>query len=45
MPDDIMSSVKICPDDAKAFKDVQTEDDMPILQKDLGSLWDWSLES
>ena len=28
MPDDITSSVKIFPDDTKAFKDVQTEDDV-----------------
>ena len=35
MPDDVMSSIKIFADDTKAFKDVQTEDDMLILQKDV----------
>ena len=28
MPDDIMSSIKIFADDTKAFKDVQTDDDI-----------------
>ena len=44
MPDDIMSSIKIFTDDTKAFKDVQTEDDMLILQKDVDSLCDLSLK-
>ena len=44
MPDDIMSSIKIFADDTKAFKDVQTQDDMLIFQKDVDSLCDWSLK-
>ena len=43
MPDDIMGSIKIFADDTKAYKDVQTEDDMLILQKDVGSL-KWQLK-
>ena len=42
-PDDIKSSVKIFADYIKALKDVQTEDDLLILQKDVDSLRDWSL--
>ena len=44
MPDDIMSSIKIFADDTKAYKDVQTEEDMLTLQKDVDSLCDWSLK-
>ena len=44
MPDVIMSSVKIFADAAKAFKDVQTEDDVLMLQEDVNSLCDWSLK-
>ena len=45
MPDDdIVSSVKIFANATKAFKDVQTKDDMLILQKDVDSLCDWSLK-
>ena len=44
MPDDIMSSFKIFADDTKAYKDVQTEEDMLILQKKMDSLCDWSLK-
>ena len=47
MPDDIMRSVKIFADDTKlgkAFKDVQTENDILISRKDVDSLCDWSLE-
>ena len=40
MPDDIMSSIKIF----GAFKDVQIEDDMLILQKNVDSQCDWSLK-
>ena len=40
-PDDIMISVKIFADDTKVFKDVQSEDEMLILRKDVGSLCDW----
>ena len=32
MPDDIMSSIKIFPDDTTVYKDVQTEEDMLTLQ-------------
>ena len=43
MPDDIMSSIKIFADDTKAYKDVQTDEDMLTLQKDVYALCDWSL--
>ena len=43
MPDDIMSSIKIFADDTKVYKDVQTEEDMLTLQKDVYALCDWSL--
>ena len=39
-----MSSIKIFADDTKAYKVVQTEDDMLILRKDVESLCDWSLK-
>ena len=42
--DNIMGSVKIFVDDNKAFNEVQTGDDMLILQKDVDSLCDWSLK-
>ena len=41
---DIMNLVKIFADDTKAFKDVQTEDGMLILHKDMDSLCDWTLK-
>ena len=44
MPDDIMSSIKIFADDTKVYKDVQTEEDMMTLQKDVYALCDWSLK-
>ena len=44
MPDDIMSSIKIFADDTKVYKDVQTEEDMLTLQKDVYALCDWSLK-
>ena len=44
MPDDIMSSIKIFADDTKAYKDVQTEEDMLTLQKHVYSLCDRSLQ-
>ena len=44
MSDDIMSSVTLFADDTNAFKYVQTEEDMLILQKDVDSLWHWSLK-
>ena len=44
MPDGIMSSVKIFADAIKAYKDVQTEEDMLTLQKDVYALCDWSLK-
>ena len=44
MPDYIMSSIKIFADDTKAYKDVQTEEDMLPLQKDVYALCDWSLK-
>ena len=46
MPDGVMSSIKIFADDAKAYKDVQTEEDMLTLQNDVYAcaLCDWSLK-
>ena len=43
MPDDIMISIKIFADHTKAFKDVQTEDDMLILQKGVAEKGPWVL--
>ena len=39
-----MSSIKIFAVDTKAYKDVQTEEDMLTLQKDVYALCDWSLK-
>ena len=44
MPGNIMSSIKIFADDTQAYKDVQTEEDMLTLQKDVYALCDWSLK-
>ena len=44
MPDGIMSSIKIFADDTKAYKNLQTEEDMLTLQKDVYALCDWSLK-
>ena len=44
IPDDIMSSIKIFADDTNAYKDVQTEEDMLTLQKDVYALCVWSLK-
>ena len=44
MPDDIVSSININAHDTIAFKDVQTEDDMLIVQKDVDPRFDWSLK-
>ena len=41
---DTIISDKIFAVDTKTYKDVQTEDDMLILQKDLDSLCDWCLK-
>ena len=40
MPDDIMSSIKIFADDTKAYKDIQTEEDIVTLQNDVYVLCD-----
>lgn len=44
MPDNILSTVKVFADDTKAFRDVQNENDVAMLQRDVDTLCEWSFK-